>query len=77
MVNLEVIKKALEESGAAVDTQGLVLDISFEDAGFDSLDMFNLFVELEQLTSHQVPDEQIDELTTPAALIAYFTKLND
>ncbi|ARD23257.1 MULTISPECIES: acyl carrier protein [Shewanella] len=77
MVNLDVIKKALEESGAAVDTEGLVLDKTFEEAGFDSLDMFNLFVELEQLTGHQVPDELIDELTSPAALIAYFSKLND
>ncbi|GGP44964.1 acyl carrier protein [Shewanella saliphila] len=76
MVNLEVIKKALEESGA-LDLQKLALDVTFEDAGFDSLDMFNLFVELEQLTSHQVPDEKVDELTTPAALIAYFDNLND
>lgn len=54
-----------------------MLDKTFEEAGFDSLDMFNLFVELEQLTGHQVPDELIDELTSPAALIAYFSKLND
>ncbi|MDO6612451.1 acyl carrier protein [Shewanella sp. 1_MG-2023] len=76
MVNLEVIKKALEESGA-VDLEALALDVTFEDAGFDSLDMFNLFVELEQLTGHQVSDEKVDELTTPAALIAYFDSLND
>lgn len=77
MVNLEIIIKTLEECGTAVDTQKLALEISFEEAGFDSLDMFNLFVELEQLTGHQIPDEQIDELTTPAALIMYFTRLND
>lgn len=73
MVDLEMIKNALGESGASEDTSKLALDMSFEDAGFDSLDMFNLFVELEQQTGHQVPDEKVDELNTPAAIIAYFT----
>ncbi|MDK9762851.1 acyl carrier protein [Vibrio sp. D420a] len=74
MVDLEMIKVALGESGAMSDVGGLSLDVTFKEAGFDSLDMFNLFVELEQKTGHQVPDELVEELNTPAAIIEYFSK---
>ncbi|WP_337881101.1 acyl carrier protein [Rheinheimera sp.] len=75
MVDLDMIKNALESSGASANTEALQADMTFSDAGFDSLDMFNLFVELEQHTGHQVPDSKIDELNTPNAVIQYFAKL--
>ena len=76
MVTLESIKNALEASGGSGTLSDLALDKTFSDSGFDSLDMFNLFVELEQLTGHQVPDDKIDQLNTPKAVIEYFAKLS-
>lgn len=72
MVTLEMIQNALESSGGSGT---LALDQTFADSGFDSLDMFNLFVELEQVTGHQVPDDKIEDLNTPQAVINYFANI--
>ncbi|CAL9372431.1 phosphopantetheine-binding protein [Streptomyces cellulosae] len=53
---------ALEES---------VLDSEFADLGYDSLTVYEIVVRIQDEFSVRVPDEQLDELTTPGALIAY------
>lgn len=75
MVNMEILKTALDNSGADMDMQQLELDTLLTEVGLDSLDIFNLFVELEQHTGHQVPDLMVDDLTTPAAIIDYFSSI--
>lgn len=53
---------ALEES---------VLDTEFADLGYDSLTVYEIVVRIQDDFSVRVPDEQLDELKTPGALIAY------
>lgn len=75
MIDLYTIQQALDGAGASSNTSNLSIDVEFSDVGFDSLDMFNLFVELERITDHQIPDNEIDKLTTPQAVINYYASI--
>lgn len=41
------------------------------DLGFDSLDMFNILLEIETLTGHAVPDEDIESLQSIQGIYEY------
>lgn len=73
MLKIEDIKVALKNADVEVemsleDNQTL----SFEELGLDSLDVFNLFLELETITGQVVPDEDVDRLLTIADIINYY-----
>ncbi|WP_406728631.1 acyl carrier protein [Streptomyces sp. GD-15H] len=60
---------------AGVD-DGVVLDAEaaergFEDLGYDSLAVLELFGRIERTTGVEIPEEAAQELPTPAAVIAY------
>lgn len=74
-IDLDTIKNALSSTGAIADTAALTAEVTYKAAGFDSLDLFNLLVELEQQTGHAVPDEAVSTLLTPQATIDYFNRL--
>lgn len=73
MISKEQIEKIMLEVGMAVELETPIpTDQNFEDLGLDSLDTFNVFVELEALTGFQVPDDDVDKLNTIDNVHAYF-----
>ncbi|MEZ9836965.1 acyl carrier protein [Vibrio sp. 10N.261.52.C11] len=67
MLNIEVVVDAMNAAGISIDADVAIKenqDLIFEDLGLDSLDLFNLFLELENLTGKAVPDEEIDNFKT-------------
>lgn len=48
-------------------------DAKLKSLGVDSLDIFNVLVELENATGKKVPDEDVEKLTTIRSLIDYFS----
>lgn len=48
-------------------------DAGFKSFGIDSLDVFNVLVELESVTGRKVPDEDVEKLTTIRSLVGYFS----
>ena len=75
MITKDQIEKIMLEVGMAVELETpLPGDQKFEDLGLDSLDVFNMFVELETLTGFQVPDEEVEQLNTIDNVLAYFAE---
>ena len=69
-------KAQLEElilgAGLVVDLESPIpTDREFSDLGLDSLDVYNIFVEIEVQTSVEIPDSEIENLKTIDSLHAY------
>ena len=76
MLSKERIVNAILNAGLAVELQpDMLTSQSFEDLGMDSLDVFNIFVELETITGHQVPDSEIESLQTVNHIHSYFASM--
>ena len=69
------VKKALQQAGVDAEIDTIEPTDSFKKLGLDSLDLFNLFVELETITGIQIPDEDIEHLTSIKAVLEYHEKL--
>jgi acyl carrier protein len=76
MLSKEQIVGAVLSSGISVDLKpDMPTDESLEDLGLDSLDIFNVFVELETITGHMVPDSEIEPLQTVDDIHGYFASI--
>lgn len=72
MFTLSELKKILEQCQEDASTlEESTLDSTFKDLGYDSLTVYELVTRIQDDYAVSLPDETLDELTTPAALIAY------
>ena len=53
-----------------VDLDGDVLDVSFDDLGYDSLALFNTVGMIERQLSIKLPDGLVGDVATPRELLA-------
>lgn len=73
MLTIEQISSAMEKADVQADADlAANKDASFEELGLDSLDIFNLFLELETITGKAVPDEKIDDIGTVNQILAFY-----
>lgn len=56
-----------------VDVSEVTNETTLESLGIDSLDVFNLLVDIEAKTGKQVPDDDVDKLTTIQSIVEYFS----
>ena len=76
MLSKEKIVGAILEAGIGIDFDSEMLtDQKFEDMGMDSLDVFNIFIALEAITGHMVPDSEIESLQTVDDIQKYFESI--
>lgn len=71
---LTEFKKIVElsyESEAAAALDAAALDTTFTDLGYDSLTVYEFVTRIQDDYGVSVPDEALDALDTPGALIAY------
>ena len=71
---LAELKKIVDACYDGVEAAALdetALDTSFTDLGFDSLTVFEIVVRIQDEYAIDVPDERLDELTTPRRLVDY------
>ncbi|EFL03691.1 MULTISPECIES: acyl carrier protein [unclassified Streptomyces] len=71
---LTEFKKLVEQSYDAESAEALhgqALDTSFTDLGYDSLTVYEIVTRIQDEHGVTVPDEELDLLDTPRALIAY------
>ncbi len=73
MLSKTQIEETILNAGLTVDLQTPIpTNEEFTELGLDSLDVFNIFVELEVLTGIQVPDDDVEKLQTIDNIHAYF-----
>jgi acyl carrier protein len=71
MIQEQDIRDAIKAAGVDVDPYKIPADKPFKDAGLDSLDMFNTFLELEKYVGREISDEEIESLQTIQAILDY------
>jgi acyl carrier protein len=67
---IEVINKL--DFGFNLDPKNTSLDAPLKSFGIDSLDIYNIFIELESETGRTVLDTDVADLTTIKKLAEYF-----
>lgn len=70
-INIEGIREAIKNADVQLDADSVPSNASLRDAGMDSLDMFNVFLEIEKSFGIQIPDDEIDKLQTIEAIQNY------
>jgi acyl carrier protein len=63
-INMNVIKQALSDADVVIENLESNLDKTFIELGLDSLDVFNVFLELETLTGQKINDEDLDKFVS-------------
>lgn len=63
----------IRELGVIVDINEVKNDTTLESLGIDSLDVYNLFIELEMKTGRNVSDDDVDKLSTINSIVEYFS----
>ena len=61
------------ELGFQLDPKTAVADATLKSLGVDSLDKFNLLLELEAATGKKVPDSDIEKLSSIQEIEKYFS----
>lgn len=67
---IELINQSL---GMNLDPGNTPLDVSFKVLGIDSLDFYNVLVELETITGRKVPDSDVEKISTITDMVQYFS----
>ncbi|MBF8731398.1 acyl carrier protein [Pseudomonas guariconensis] len=75
-MNADKVKELLKEAGVSVDVSTITDNNQSlrEVYGLDSLDMFNVLLEIQAYTGREVPESDIEGLRTVNDFVAYFSK---
>ena len=68
------IIQAIREANVVSDANSLRNDVQLVDQGLDSLGFLNVLLILGEKHNIEVPDEDIDRLTTIDAIVAYMNE---
>lgn len=74
MITLEMIREAILAAGVDCDVNTLDAAATFESLGFDSLDVYNVIIEVQNLVGVDVPDADVEKLQSINAILGYFSK---
>lgn len=72
MITDKEVIDCLHRANPRLDVDGLKPADALTDLGLDSLDRYSLFVELQELTGLEVPDEAVPKLDSVASIVDYF-----
>lgn len=70
-VEIAEIRALVEGTNVVRDMSALRDDISFGDAGIDSLDVFSIFLAVEETYGIKIPDEDLDEINSIETIVEY------
>lgn len=73
MLTEEQVRQAIADAGIEADPATIPADARLTDHGLDSLDIFNLLIEIQGITDREVPDEDVDKLESIRAIVDYFS----
>jgi acyl carrier protein len=76
MITIEKIHNIIRNNAPSVDVSKIEEHVKLREYGIDSMDFYNIVLELEEILGQQIPDEDIDQLRTVADIQKYFNKHN-
>ena len=74
MITTERIHEIIKTICPKVDTSKIAPDTRLREYGIDSMDFFNIILELQDALGKEIPDEDIDQMRTVASIQDYFKK---
>lgn len=66
-----VVIEVLEKNVAGLQVEMHMMDQTLGDLGVDSLDVMLVMMDIQESTGVAIPDEKVDELTTPNKIVAF------
>ena len=73
MLTEQQVKDAIIAAGIEADVSNIEPKDDLGDHGIDSMDFYNLFLELEEIGGKIIPDEDIDKMNTIEAIIHFYS----
>jgi acyl carrier protein len=73
-VSVKKILEIFEKSNLVTDVSELDIDKPLSEQGVDSLDISNVFLNIEEALDIEIPDEDIDDLETVSKILDYINK---
>lgn len=67
----EIVKGVVQSIDLTIDG---VFDLPFADIGIDSMDMLQILLKVEQEQNFEIPNEDVDNLTTLNSILSVFNK---
>lgn len=67
----EVVVEVLEKNVAGLQIEASMMDHTLGDLGVDSLDVMLVMMDIQEKTGVAIPDESVDELTTPNKIVTF------
>lgn len=74
MISTEKILDIITTICPKVDASKIKPDTRLREYGVDSMDFFDIILELQNVLGKDIPDEDIDQLRTVASIQDYFNK---
>lgn len=74
MITIEQVREAISAAGVDCDSAALDVNETFESIGFDSLDIYNIIIEIQGVVGVEVPDSDIEKLQSIDSIVDYFSK---
>lgn len=74
MITIEKIHEIIKNNCPQVDVNKIAAETRLREYGIDSMDFFNIILELQESLGKEIPDEDIDQLRTVASIQDYFLK---
>lgn len=72
MITEEQVRQAMRDAGIEAEIDEISADTKLAECGMDSLDFFNLFLELEDLSGKKVGDDEIENLQTINDILKFY-----
>lgn len=70
-VTVDKIKEIIKDTGVLTDSKDLKANIPLTEQGFDSLDLVNIFLQVEEEFNIKIPDEDISKVQNIEDLANY------
>lgn len=71
MIKEQDIRNAIKAADVDIDPDTIPTNKTFKDVGLDSLDVFNILLEIETLAGSEIPDEDFDKVQSIEAVLTY------
>lgn len=72
MIAVAQIHEIIKNIDPDIDVSTIEPGKRLRDYGLDSMDFFNIIIQLQELLGKEIPDEDIDQLLTVASIMEYF-----
>ncbi len=74
MITTQDILNVIQSVCPNIDTSKIDPNTRLREYGIDSMDFFNIILELQELLKKEIPDEDIDQVRTISSIKEYFRK---